>query len=146
MDTQTRRAIVGPGTARPPPGPGTKPGDGPQAQQTKDGRELTLPSIGINHEKRIVMTIQTAATPSISPLDPWCDVTVHVTFKTIDPITSTEIVVDPYPADDDCLLHLLDAAITRLQAYREALIEAEEEDRGPLPAPTLPVPWHAWGR
>jgi len=91
------------------------------------------------------MTIQTAATPSISPLDPWRDITVHVTFKTIDPITSTEIVVDPYP-DDDCLLHLLDAAITRLQAYREALIEAEEEDRGPLPTPTLPVPWHAWGR
>jgi len=119
---------------------------GPEAQHTKDGRECQLPPIGIDHEKEIVMTIQNAATPSISTLDPWRDVTVHVTFKTSDPMNITEIAVDPYPTDNGCLLQLLDAAIIRLGAYREALIEAEEEDRGPLPAPAPSVPWSAWGR
>ncbi len=119
---------------------------GPQAQHIEDGRELSLPPTSIDYEKRIVMTIQNAATPSISTLDPWRDMTVHVTFRTVDPINSTEIVVDPYPSDDGCLLQLLDVTITRLRAYREALIEAEEEDREPLPASARPVPRHAWGR
>ncbi len=92
------------------------------------------------------MTTRIAATSSVSVLDPWRDVTVHVTFRTIDPINVTEIVVDPDPSSDGCLLQLIDAAITRLQAYREAFMRAEEDDTGSLPPPALPVPWHAWGR
>ncbi len=92
------------------------------------------------------MTTRIAATPSVSVLDPWRDVTVHVTFRTIDPITVTEIVVAPDPRSDGCLLQLIDAAITRLQAYREAFMRAEKDDVGSLPPTALPVPWHAWGR
>jgi len=99
-----------------------------------------------NDNEETHMTTRIAATSSVSVLDPWRDVTVHVTFRTIDPINVTEIVVDPHPTDNGCLLQLLDAAIIRLGAYREALIEAEEEDRGPLPAPAPSVPWSAWGR
>lgn len=140
--TDDRRPLRGEATAR----PWDQGNGGPQAQHIESGRELTLPPTYIDHEKRIVMTNQFAATPSISTLDPWRDMTVQVTFRTVDPIHSTEVVIDPYPTDDGCLLQLLDATITRLRAYREALLEAEEEDREPLPASARPVPWYAWGR
>lgn len=137
-----RRSRCGAATAR----PWDQGNGGPQAQHTEGGRELTLPPICIDHEKEIVMTNHSAVTPSISTLDPWRDMTVQIMFRTVDPIHSTEVVVDPYPTDDGCLLQLLDATITRLRAYREALLEAEEEDREPLPASARPVPWYAWGR
>ncbi len=89
------------------------------------------------------MTTLAAAIPSIGVLDAWHDVTVHVTFKTSDPTTLTDVVIEPDPEDNGCLLQLLDAAITRLIVYRDAFIDAEAEDAAPTP---LPMPWYAWGR
>ncbi len=89
------------------------------------------------------MTTHTAVALSVSALDAWDDVTVHVTFQTSAPLTQTEVVVAPDPVDDACLLQLIDAAISRLIAYRLAYRAAEAEDAAPTP---LPMPWYAWGR
>ncbi len=50
------------------------------------------------------MTTHTAVALSVSALDAWDDVTVHVTFQTSAPLTQTEVVVAPDPVDDACLL------------------------------------------
>ena len=91
------------------------------------------------------MIIRTAPS-SIDVLDPWHDVTVHVTFKTVDPHGLTEVVIDPEPRGDGLLLQLVDAAIARLVVYRNAFIDAEDGDTGSLPPTPLPEPWYGWGR
>jgi len=91
------------------------------------------------------MTIQTAP-PSLTALNPWQDVQLQITFKTVDPVDLTEVTLDPDPVDDGCLLQILDAAIRRLTAYRDAFMDAEENDVGSQPPGALPVPWYAWGR
>lgn len=81
-----------------------------------------------------------AVTPSIAPaLDAWSDVTVAATFKTCDAIGLTEVAIDPEPVSESCYLQILDAAIRRLIAYRDAYCAAEAEDAAPI---RLPMPWH----
>lgn len=89
------------------------------------------------------MTSQTAATSSVPALDLWRDVTIHTTFRAVDPIGLTEVVVEPEPDDDGVLLHTLDAAITRLITYRNAFLAAAAEDSASTP---LPMPRDSWGQ
>jgi len=147
MEGETRMLITGLVGARPPP-PARGPGaahDRRRGRQKKMGG-VSSPTHHSDNDEETNMITRIAATPSISVLDPWRDVTMHVTFRTIDPINVTEIVVDPDPGGDGCLLQVIDAAITRLQACREAFMQAEEDDTGSLPPTALPVPWYAWCR
>lgn len=92
------------------------------------------------------MTTSAVASSIAGALDAWSDVTVAATFTTSDPIDCTEVVIDPEPLTESCYLQLIDAAIRRLVAYRDAFIAAEEADTGVLPPTPLPVPWYGWGR
>ncbi len=83
--------------------------------------------------------------PSIDVLDPWQDVHVHMTFKTVDAPGQVEVAIAPYPEGNGVLLQLIDAAIVRLLAYRDDFMAAEAADM-PVPPAALPVPWHAWTR
>jgi len=91
-----------------------------------------------------------ASLPSIPPrstvtLDEG-DVSVTVTFRPCSPIGSTEVVASLDLPDDAALLNLVDSAIARLTAYRDAYQQAMTEDADPAPisAPfPLPVPWYA---
>lgn len=82
---------------------------------------------------------------SIDVLDPWHDVHVHITFKTVDAPGQVEVAIEPYPEGNGVLLQLVNAAIVRLLAYRNDFMAAEEADV-PTPPTSLPVPWHAWTR
>ncbi len=145
MQRGTGMFIAGLGRARSPPRVGTRTARTNRHDTHKRWVGVSTPTHQTNDEE-YTMTTHIAATPSVSHLDPWRDVTVQVTFKTVDPITMTEIVVDPDPSSDGCLLQLIDAAITRLRAYREAFTRAEKDDAGSRPPTALPVPWYAWGR
>jgi len=89
------------------------------------------------------MNIATVATPIVPTLDASDDVTMHVTFRPCAPIGLTEVVIDPEPAEDACVLDLLDAAIARLTCYRDGYRHATEDDARPV---RLPTPWYGWGR
>jgi len=79
------------------------------------------------------------------------DVHITATFRPRSPIGSTEVTTSLDPLDDTAMLNLLDATITRLIAYQQAMAENDqpvmEEDVDPAPgrAPLpLPTPWYAW--
>ncbi len=87
------------------------------------------------------------AFPSVaSDAAPLCgDVHVTTTFQPCAPVGSTEVSTSLDTLDDTAFLHLLDATITRLIAYRDAYQQAMDADPAPVRAPLpLPVPWYAW--
>ncbi len=87
--------------------------------------------------------INPTATPSIHALDAWREHTVSVTFRTVDAVGHAGVTVDPEPLENGVLLHLVEAAIVRLVAWRRDFLEAEAADVCAQPArlPRLHADW-----
>lgn len=73
------------------------------------------------------------APASIAVLDAWRDHTVRITFRPVDPLGITEVVIDPEPCDNGRLVQLIQAAIVRLLVYHRDFLAAAAQDAAPVP-------------
>lgn len=62
------------------------------------------------------------------------EVSITMTFRPVDLLGLTEVVIDPEPLDQQALLELLEQAQQRLHVYCAAYAEAADADgRTPVP-------------